>query len=393
MIKKDRYRGLFLKTFILTLILFLTGCVSLHQKNDIPVVDDEVEEIHQLILKKKKAVLENDLNGFLDMCDASDRVFSCEQQRWFKYYQSSTACDYDLKITDIAKRAPHTYVASITQSYRLGSEKTYKNSFFNEKFIHTQNGWKDADLEFQTVVETENFIIKAVMGVHRDLVDEIGKAAEAAHDKIKAAYGEGMDGKTVLKLYDDRNVIRDLTRIGGMESFSGYYMYPGSIKLLIKDNMEWIKDHTLAHEFVHKIVATQFPDTPVPSWFFEGLAEYFGVYCIQEKTDIEKGWIHRKDIAKSLNWIKEQKLSQFKDYRDVNRFYSMAGMIVKHIEEAYGKGTNKAILEASKRIARDSKCHQRAGSSQDCLDQAMEEVLQADMDAIDKKWMAWMENY
>ncbi len=392
--KTTQCKWLAQKAILLFLLISFTGCVSLHNKNDLAPVNSEVEAIHRLVLEKKKAVLDKDLDSFLKQIDSSDKEFYIEQKRWFQYYQSTDASDYDLKITDISKRDLNTYVATLTQSYTLGPQKMYKNSTFNKKYVHIQGGWKDGDLEFQQV-NTEHFTIKAVMGIDEEIMKRIAAMAEAGFEKVTAAYGEGTTDKTVIKIYDSQTVIRDQTRIGGLDKFFGWYEYPESIKLCINGNIQRIGEATLPHELVHKITLSK--SSNLCQWFAEGLAKYFGDFCMEGKTSIEKGWVHRKDHIKSLKWIEDQNLEQIKDQRAINQFYSIAGMMIKHIEESYGKGKSKAIVDAlSKFPQRGEEGFEFEKHNQlfiEYLNQAMEEVLKVDKNTFDKKWMAWMENY
>ena len=377
------------------LLMLLGGCATLHQRGDLPVKNVEADAIIKLIEEKERAVNSKELGTFLEQIDQNNKEYYIEQKRWFEYYQSATASNYKLELVDIAKRDFDTYVTEVVQSYIYGPKRENRKASFHLKFVRTENGWKDSDLEF-VEFESERFVIKGMKSIDPKAQMRIGQEAEDAYEKVVSLYGSEIDDKTVIKLYDDTHLIRELTKVS-LERIRivGWYEYQESIKLFVDRANSKDLTALIAHELVHKQTLSQ--SNNLCAWFAEGLAMYFGNFNVWGQTYIEKGWLPKDKHIRSIKWLEKQDFEKLNEWQEIVLCYGISGMIVMHIEDEYGQGKSTEILNALKKypqadgVGFDFNKHNeiRVGY----LNQAIEEVLQIDIDAFDQRWMAWMANY
>jgi hypothetical protein len=372
------------------LVFFLTGCVSLHKKGDLALSDNDASAIHQLVAAQEKAVNQGDMDRFMGTLYSADAEYCVEQKRWFQYFHSAGAKDYVLNIEDMARRSETEYVARISQSYVY---KSLKKVTFDLRFVKTGTGWKDADLEYQ-VLETDHFIIKGTTGIGQVWMNKIAKDAEKAYEKVTSFYGEQVPGKTTIKLFDNQPLLRDRTIISTLWKFAGWYEYPESIKYYIDSKRSEAYAKVIAHELVHKMTLSR--ATNLPTWFAEGLAVYYGTFNMYGGNYIQKGWMTKVDHVRSIDWMIQQNFETLKGQKNIDRAYSVAGMIVTYIEKVYGEGKSKQLLEALSHMPQrgeegfEYKKHNELFAGY--LNQCIKTELGVDMETFNEEWLSWIKN-
>ena len=379
----------------IVLLLLIGGCATLHQKSDLPVDGIEQEIIIKLIAEKAGAVNADDLDTFLEQIDRGNEEYYIEQKRWFNTFQSSKASNYALEMVDVAKRNYNTYVTKVNQSYTYGPKRERRKSSFHLKFVKTENGWKDSDLEF-TESETEHFIIKGMTSIDSKTQIRIGQEAEDAYEKVISLYGFELEDKTTIKLYDSTYLIRDITNISiERDPIPGLYTTKGSIKLFIDTSESEDLTALIAHEIVHKKTISHYNN--LCDWLEEGLAMYFGNFKVWGMTSYEKSWLSKEKHIRSIKWLEDKNFKTLRDSEEITLCYSISGMIVMHIEDEYGQGKTIDIINTLNQYP------QREDGRYDFdkhnafyvgyLKKAIEQVLQIDIEAFDQRWMEWMRNY
>ena len=272
--------------FVLALSLLVTSCASFHKKGDLPIVDKDVKAIYAIVTAKEDAIRRGDMQRYLDLLDKTNTAYVVEQQHWLQYFVGADVHDFRLEIEDIAKREDNTYVAIITQQYKYGPKRVVRKCRFNQKFIYSAKGWKDADMEFRER-ETDHFILKAVDAVSEQKINKIADDAEEAWQIVREAYGVVPPDKTEIKVYNDPALVREITKVSADRVMYGWYEYPESIKLVVKKKRRYSYIRTIAHELMHKTSLSQ-ARNQCP-WFAEGLAVYFGTFQALGGTYSDKG--------------------------------------------------------------------------------------------------------
>lgn len=385
------------KRLLLTLLipLVITGCSTLHQKGDLSLVDSEVASVLKVIKSKEYAVNTYDYEMFMAQIDAGNREYHIEQKRWFQYFRYLKGSSYTLMVNDIAKRDMDTYVAAITQSYAYGPDLRKNSVQYYGTYVNSESGWKDSDIEF-VELKTEHFIIRGMPGISPRHMRRIAKEAEVAYQKVVSVYGHGTDNMTVIKLYDDAKLLMECTKSGfERDSIGGWYEFPESIKIYVDVKSPTNLTTTIAHELVHKLTLST--STNLCAWFAEGLAVYYGNFTVWKETYIGRGSVPKEDHIRSIRWLEKQDYESLRSWEEVGTCYAMAGMVIKHIEEIYGPGKSKAILDALRGFPQRGdegfEFAKHNSTYVTYLNKAIEKELGTDMVTFDKNWMEWMKNY
>lgn len=375
----------------LAVLVLVSGCASLHKDTDLPIAESEVETIHAIVSAKEDAIKNGDIERFMALLDANKPEYLSEQKHWLQYYKSAVVSDYQLKISDIARRDPEKYVATLTQQYRYGPKKKERKCRFNQTFVKTQQGWKDSDLEFKQM-ETDHFVLMAMDTVSESTIAKIAKDAAAAFRIVDQIYGETPRDKTVIKIYNDPALVRELTKITADRVMYGWYEYPESIKLVARKESQYSYVRSVAHELMHKTSLTT-ARNQCP-WFAEGLAVYFGTFPAIGGTYIDKGWVNSSEMVNSIDWLESQNPESLNGRDKIGRFYGTSGMVIKHIEAVYGKGQTRKIVQAlgthpQKKEGFEYAKHNKLYTEQ--LHDSIQEVLGVDPHLFNQRWMEWIQ--
>jgi hypothetical protein len=378
--------------FLLSVLLsvLIASCASIHHDGDRPVVNNEIHAIQTLLAEKQDAARCGDMDRFLAVLDPADTTYVVEQEHWLQYFRSADVHDFTLEMEDIAKRDDNTYVAAVVQRYAYGPEQEKRQCRFNQTYVLTTGGWKDADLEFQET-ETDHFVLRAVDGVSDRQKDKIAADAEEAYTMVKRAYGSAPRDKTVIKIYKDPALVRDLTKVSAERLMYGWYEYPESIKMVARRKPRYSYARLIAHELMHKTSLSQAANQC--PWFAEGLAVYFGTFQALGGTYSDKGWINSSEYLHTIDWLERQNPENLDGWNTIIRYYGTSGMVVHYIEDEYGQGRAREIVARLGRFPHDSEGfeyekHNALYSAQ--LFQAIEEVLNVDREAFNDRWMNWI---
>ena len=157
----------------------------------------------------------------------NDKEYYKEQENWFRDIMLNDIRDYSLQVMDIKSRGKDSYLVSLKQQYHYGN----KDYSLNFKSIYKSNGkeYIDCDLDFNSL-ETEHFIIKYTEG-SRNLIDKIAKDAEEGYEIVKRTMVR-LQKKTVIKIYDDEETLRQFVKLSFQWNMAGWYEYSESIKYI-----------------------------------------------------------------------------------------------------------------------------------------------------------------
>ena len=295
-----------------------------------------------------------------------------------------------LEPVDIAKRDANTYIVTLRQQYLYGANRTKRECRFNQKYIRTPLGWKDSDLEFQER-KTAHFHLMAVDTVSEDKLETIAENAETAFRLVQQAYGDVPQDITLIKIYDDPYLVRELTKVSAERTMHGWYEYPESIKIAVRKSNRYAYTRTLAHELMHKTSLSK-ARNQCP-WFAEGLAVYFGTFQALGGTYIDRGWLTTREHVHPISWLEEKNPENLTERSEESRFYGTSGMVVKHIEACYGRGKSKDLVAALSRFPQTDEGFeyqkQNALYTRQ-LHEAIQATLGVDSATFNDRWLAWI---
>jgi len=227
--------------------------------------------VKELVATKLEAMKAKDIQRYLALINETDKEYYTEQRNWFLIYQDAVTSDFTIEVIKAEKINDTTIVASLYQHYLYGPEKADRRVTYEERFIKTPNGWKDADLNFKAK-ETPHFVVKYQGEVEANAV-QVCEEAEKAYVSVVKELGLEPHDKTTLKLFADQEMLRQNTDIRVAYLFNGWAEDGESIKMYARRERATIAPLT-AHELTHKI--TLGISDSLNSWLAEGLVIYFG---------------------------------------------------------------------------------------------------------------------
>jgi len=355
------------------------------------VTQDPAEEIvAQLVAAKVDAVRAKDIEGYLALINEADPEYYTEQRNWFLIIQDATIADFSIEVREVEAVDDATLVASLEQHYLYGAELADRTISYEERYIRTPAGWKDADLNFESM-ETAHFLVKYQAEIVEKAA-EVSEEAERAYSSVVSGLGMEALEKITIKLYATQELLRQSTDIRITYLFNGWNEPGESIKLYARRDRSAFAP-VIAHELTHKV--TLGVASSQPSWLAEGLACYFGNRPFWGGNPLELGWYTSKELSKSIAWLESINLQRVTDDETRGLYYAVSSMVVEFIAETYGRDQIRALLYE---LSQYPPCDR--GYDYDLLEQeyerrlqlAAETVLGVGIDAVSQQWIAWIES-
>jgi len=230
---------------------------------------ESINKINNLIKGQENYIKEENKEKYMETISKENTEYYWEKIHWFDDIISADIAEYSIEVLKVDKINDFKFRAHLLQKYHC-NEKDYSLKYSN---IYTIEDDKilDYDLDFKTI-ETEHFIVKYLGEL--ELKDWICEEAEKGYSIATENYGEAPKDKTIIKLYDDRELLRQSVKLSFGWQFGGWYEYPESIKFLKLERETKHFSRGIAHELIHKITIGESANN-MPYWVAEGLAEYF----------------------------------------------------------------------------------------------------------------------
>jgi hypothetical protein len=348
------------------------------------------EELAKTLVAAKLAAMKaKNIDQYMALLQEGDPEYATEQRNWFLIYQNAVTSDWGIEVVKAEPVDANTLVASLYQHYLYGPEKAERRVTYEQKYVKTANGWKDADLNFKAK-ETAHFVIKYLAGTEAK-VAEISAEAEKAYTSVVKELQIEPRGKVTLKLFADQEMLRENTDIRVAYLFSGWGEDGESIKMYAWRESEAMP-RVIAHELVHKI--TLGISDSLTSWLAEGLAGYFGNQPVRGGNNpLQLGWFTATELGVPVSWLEETILIDLSDERTISLYYSASNMVVEFMMKTYGLERLKALLNELATYPRYDRGFDYGGMEQENqkrLHQAIEKVLGVNLDTFNQQWLKWI---
>lgn len=349
---------------------------------------DYEKEISKLIETKKAAIKEKDIEKYMSTIDSSNKQFYNEQRRWINNVANNNIEEYSLELLKMETIDDISVRATLNQKYKY-KNKNYDITY-DEKYIKTSDGWKDSDILFQ-VKETDHFIVKYMKDDTN--LDKVITAAEKAYAKITKRYGREPETKTVIKIYSDRELLRQSVDLTIEWQFTGWYEMNEALKVFSGRELGYSYIGLISHELIHRITMED-SNNNIPYWFAEGLAMYFANFHENGGDHLEKGWYTKKDLKLPIKKLEQMDIETMSDNYDIGRYYGVSGIMIKYIDLKYGRENLMEIIhELGKHPYSENIKNQNFDKeNQQKLREAVKNVLGKDLDTISNDWIKWIEN-
>jgi hypothetical protein len=367
-------------SLLLTLAV-LTGSLDSALEQNLKLAEEqqfEMEDAIQVFSRKANAVHTKNREQFLQTIDTNNREYYYEQFHWFTDVESNPIENYTLDIQNIEPIDINTQIVTLTQRYRFQGrdyETTYKT-----RLVHTPEGWRDGDLAFNSK-ETEHFII-CYFDEDAALADRVAEEAEVAYAILAERIGDTPQDKTVIKLYNDKELLRQSVKLSFAWQFGGWYEYPESIKVLSTGSENRVFIGTIMHELTHKITLG-WAKNNLPYWFSEGLAVHYSGY---------------DGLTSGTNYIPVAELEKINleiltDRKQISDYYNVSANVVRYIATAYGEDKLKALVRELANFP--SSAGTIAEVDKDNIAkfrEAVPRVLGVPFDQFDQNWQAFIKS-
>ncbi|MTI71159.1 MAG: hypothetical protein FH751_12995 [Firmicutes bacterium] len=299
--------------FFIVLILF-SGCTEKDIENNV---------IENVIKKQLQSIEDKDMKNYLTTIDKTKPEYVAERKSWFRDIVFNNITTLDMEIIEILKTDENFVEAKIKQEYSYNNkEYSIVNSI---KYVKRGNDWVDSDLIFSSI-SSDNFIIYYPKG-EKEKAEIALRGAQRAYKEVYEKTGLIPEGKTVIKLYEDKERLRQSVKLSFPWRFSGWYEYPESIKCIIYNSKDKYFD-VISHELVHKVTIKE-SNNNLPYWFAEGLAVYY--------TELYNVDIFKMNNTLDINKLEKLNLEKMEDNNLIRSYYTSSGLILNFIADKYGE--------------------------------------------------------
>ncbi len=231
--------------------------------------DTLMMKINAIMAQKVLAITTKNDELYMRTVSKEDPYYPNEQRRWFMEMTKDGMANLSLKVKSIELKDDKTLVAIIKQHhfYNDAFDFEYPLLFKLEKY-----GWKDCGYDFESI-SRDRYTLKYMMGETR--VDAFIEMIDDAYDYLEGVFDEVPDPNFQIKLFNDRELLRQRTipSIGGL--FTGWGEPNESLKLFTGLPKLESYNGIIQHELVHHITL-KMCNNNLANWFLEGLAVYYG---------------------------------------------------------------------------------------------------------------------
>jgi len=354
-------------------------------------VNGDQAAIRQAVATQTRAIATGDKAAYLATFAPVDAEFSLERSRWFDYRLAAELADLRVTVEALERRDADTWAVKIWQRYLIGADRSAREVRFTRLYRRQVDGaWLAADLAFSTL-ETDHFQLRHAAAADRAALQRVAAAAEAAWSLVHDGYGAAPADKTAVKLYTDRELLRQDSKITIGRLFNGWGEPGESIKLWLRPDPDWSARSALAHELVHKVSLAE--SANLCSWFAEGLANHYGSFPGFGGSYLGTGRHQPADYDKPLAWLEAFDPDAVDNDADWWVYGGMAAAVVRFMAESYGPDAPRRLVQALAAWPQE-----RAGyvwSIHDAtlrgyLDLALRQALGLDMAGLDAAWRRWI---
>lgn len=299
--------------------------------------------LRHAIAAQAAAVAAGDRGTWLGSFGAVDAEFALERERWFDYRTETAVSDWRTVVEGLEWRSAGECVARLRTTYRVGGEKAPREVAEARLYAFSAGRWVDRDLAWSET-RTEHWIVRYSPEAPASVVARAASEAERAWRLVRDGYGAAPDGRSVLKLYADSEVLRHDTKIGLARVFNGWAERGESVKLWLRPDGSWRPAATLAHELVHKVSLGE--SANLCSWFAEGLAMRYGSFPGFGGSYLDSGLHRLSDYDRPLAWLEGFDPDAVAAEGEWQVYCGMAEALVRTMEATWGPNAPHRLVLA-----------------------------------------------
>lgn len=366
----------------LAVVLSLIGCSAVQ-----PLTTEAVAEaIGQVMQVKLEAVENHDLEAYLTTVTSSDTYYRNEQSRWLSEMCQEGMENLTLEVLDVVLQADGEAVATIhqTHSHIEDFDFTYPLLFRLE-----DGQWKDCGYDFE-VLETPRYTIKYMEGETR--VEAFNEMVGESYDNLAAVFEEHPDEGFEIKLFHDREMLRQRTIPSVTWLFTGWGEPNESLKLYTGHPQVEGYRGTVQHELVHHITI-KVCNNNLSGWFLEGLAIYYGNACFDPELTRSLANLKTDALSQTIADLEDTDLYTPETQQEVWDWYNTSYCYVAYLLDTYSHETVMEILKvAGRKPFHDSVMNDDFDKlNRATTEEAILEVLGITTGTLSQDYLDWLE--
>ncbi|BES63743.1 hypothetical protein SANA_01820 [Gottschalkiaceae bacterium SANA] len=359
---------------------------------DLPhLADREVvpfeEAIIQIMDNRLKTIQEKDYDGYMSAITNKDPYFYNEQERWFMEMTDPMIQDLSIEILSTEIIDAHTGIVRIRQRHKASEFFDFEYPLL---FKYEEDRWMDYGYNF-AVLKTDRFKVKYMAGESR--VDEFKDMLDLAYDNLEGVYQERPHDNFEMKLFLDRELLRQRTVPTNGWLFTGWSEPDESLKIYTGHPTGYSGyPGVVQHELVHHITI-RICNNNLPVWLLEGIAMYDGTayYDFSDSSLLSR--MTKAGVSQTIGQLESLDVSSDLTGEQIVNFYNTSYLLVKYICDSYGHEVLMDLFyEAGKKPFHDSTLNDTFESNnQKTANEVFQSVLGVTKEEISTEYLEWLE--
>lgn len=352
------------------------------------VVDISNEEIiGDLIDLRLQALLTRDFDSYMKTVNQVDPYYYNEQSRWFTEMTKEGIENISLSLIGVETISENELIATIHQKHSNGESFDFEYPLVFKK---SENEWLDYGYAFEELV-TDNYTIKYMPGEQR--VDLFALMIKNAYDNVDEFFDESIDDNFQIKLFYDREMLRQRTVPSIKWLFTGWGEPNESLKIYTGHTQFEGYQGTLQHEFVHH-VTIKICNNNLSSWILEGIAMYYGNARYDHSISTTLANLDRNQIGLTIDELENTDLYNPESQQTVWNYYNTSYMYVSYLIETYGHDKLMALFhEAGKKPFHNSTMNETFEAENiKTTSEVIQTVLGLTKVELSEAYLDWLEN-
>ena len=251
--------------------------------------------------------------------------------------------------------------------------------------------WKDYGYYFE-VLKTDRFKVKYMAGETR--VDEFRQMLDIAYDHLAEIYQEKPHEDYEMKLFHDREMLRQRTIPANAWLFTGWSEPDESLKVYTGHPSQYSGyPGVVQHELVHHITV-RICNNNLAVWLLEGIAMYDGTAYYEFSDSSLLTRMTKEGVSVTIADLEALDLESTVSSEQIANFYNASYMIVKYMNNTYGHDVLMEIFyEAGKKSFHDSTLNEAFESNnQKTTGEAIQTILGLTKAELSEAYLAWLDD-
>lgn len=291
-------------------------------------LQDQIAVIMQI---KQTAIEQQDYDLYLSTVTNNDAYYYNEQARWYSEMIKPVISGLSFQVESVTLLDENSLEAVIRQSHTGNNEKF---DFTYPLLFKLEGGeWKDCGYNFESIV-TPRYTLKYMPGETR--VEAFTQMIDTAYDNLETVFAEKADDQFEIKLFWDREMLRQRTIPSIAWQFTGWGEPNESLKLYTGHPDILGYQGTIQHELVHHITI-KICNNNLADWLLEGTAVYFGNAYYEYSLTNSLANMKKENLKQTIEQLESTDLYNPSSQQEVWDWYNTSFGYVAYLVETNGQ--------------------------------------------------------